>query len=213
MIKASIIAESTVSQVGLESVLKQHTDIEVVSSFLGLRDWIQLLGADSIDVWLIEKHDLAVIELQELNALALEGSMPFIVCITHAQPTTLRQLLALGIRGILPFAATAAEIIAAIRAAGAGLAVVHADFQHELFDHELLVQPDIEGGLIEPLTPREQEVLSLLSQGLTNKAIALELNLSEHTVKFHMGSIFEKLRVSSRTEAVSIGIRQGLILL
>ena len=126
---------------GLESVLKQHTDIEVVSSFLGLGDWIQLLGADAVDVWLIEKRDLAVIELQELNELTLDGSMPFIVCITHAQLTTLRQLLALGIRGILPFAATAAEIIAAMRAAGEGWHVVHADFRHDLFDHKVLVQP------------------------------------------------------------------------
>ncbi|MGB8698897.1 MAG: helix-turn-helix transcriptional regulator [Thermosynechococcaceae cyanobacterium] len=66
---------------------------------------------------------------------------------------------------------------------------------------------------MECLTPREMEVLAFLSQGLSNKAIATRLHLSAHRVKFHVGSIFEKLGASSRTEAVAIGLRQGLILL
>jgi NarL family two-component system response regulator YdfI len=64
-----------------------------------------------------------------------------------------------------------------------------------------------------PLTPREIEVLRLLSEGLANKNIAWKLKISEHTVKFHIASIFTKLNVSSRAEAVAIGIRQGVILL
>jgi DNA-binding CsgD family transcriptional regulator len=65
----------------------------------------------------------------------------------------------------------------------------------------------------ESLTPRESEVLTLLSEGLPNKQIALRLQISEHTVKFHIASIFAKLGAASRTEAVSIGARQGLITL
>jgi DNA-binding NarL/FixJ family response regulator len=65
----------------------------------------------------------------------------------------------------------------------------------------------------ETLTNREVDVLSMLAEGLGNKAIALRLNISEHTVKFHIGSIFSKLHASSRTEAVILGARQGLILL
>jgi DNA-binding CsgD family transcriptional regulator len=65
----------------------------------------------------------------------------------------------------------------------------------------------------EPLTAREAEVLGLLSQGLPNKQIALRLQISEHTVKFHIAAIFAKLGAASRTEAVSIGARQGLITL
>jgi DNA-binding CsgD family transcriptional regulator len=63
------------------------------------------------------------------------------------------------------------------------------------------------------LTPREIEVLGMLAEGLGNKAIAWRLDISEHTVKFHVGSILAKLNASSRTEAVTLGIRQGLILL
>jgi DNA-binding NarL/FixJ family response regulator len=67
--------------------------------------------------------------------------------------------------------------------------------------------------LIEPLTGREVEVLQLISRGLANKQIALELTISEHTVKFHLSSLYAKLGVSSRTEAVRAGMQRGLITL
>lgn len=63
------------------------------------------------------------------------------------------------------------------------------------------------------LSPRESEVLNLLAAGLGNKEIAWRLKISEHTVKFHVTSIFNKLNASGRAEAVAIGVRHGLILL
>ena len=62
------------------------------------------------------------------------------------------------------------------------------------------------------LTAREHEVLTLLSDGLANKQISLELEISEHTVKFHVSSIYQKLNVSNRAEAVRLGIQLGLIM-
>jgi len=67
--------------------------------------------------------------------------------------------------------------------------------------------------LLEPLTKREREVLQMLAGGLANKEIAARLAISDHTVKFHVASILGKLGVSTRTEAVSVGIRRGLVLL
>ena len=64
-----------------------------------------------------------------------------------------------------------------------------------------------------PLSNREVEVLRMLSEGHANKEIAFRLGISEHTVKFHVASLFQKLHASSRTEAVTLGVRQGLILL
>ncbi|OLE69659.1 MAG: hypothetical protein AUI36_04615 [Cyanobacteria bacterium 13_1_40CM_2_61_4] len=61
------------------------------------------------------------------------------------------------------------------------------------------------------LTPREIEVLRMLGEGLGNKMVADRLGISEHTVKFHISSIFTKLDASTRTEAVTLGIRQGII--
>jgi DNA-binding NarL/FixJ family response regulator len=65
----------------------------------------------------------------------------------------------------------------------------------------------------EPLTPREREVLELLGQGRSNRRIAELLGISEHTAKFHVASVCGKLGAASRTEAVSRGVRRGLITL
>ena len=67
--------------------------------------------------------------------------------------------------------------------------------------------------LVEPLTARETQVLSLLADGLPNKAIAASLGLSEETVKFHLAAIFGKLGASNRTDAVRIALRRGLVAL
>jgi DNA-binding NarL/FixJ family response regulator len=67
--------------------------------------------------------------------------------------------------------------------------------------------------LVEDLTTRELEVLELLAEGMANKQIAYELEISEHTVKFHVSSIYTKLGVTNRTEAVMVGARLGLIVL
>jgi len=72
---------------------------------------------------------------------------------------------------------------------------------------------DLGEPLIDPLTERELEVLQLLAQGKANKQIALDLAISEHTVKFHVSSIYTKLGASNRTEAARLGVRTGLITL
>ena len=205
MISTVIIAESAVSQAGLESLLRPAQDIKIVFSVSSPNKW-KFLEADVADVLLLEDRNFEAVHL-------LISSESALVVLTAVQDgRTLKQGLASGIRGLLPFAAGAAEIIASVRAAANGLLAIHADFQHEIFSADLRFVED-ESRKAEALTFREREVLSLLSLGMTNKAIAGHLHLSDHTIKFHVGSIFEKLRVSSRTEAVFIGIRLGLILL
>ena len=67
--------------------------------------------------------------------------------------------------------------------------------------------------IVDPLTPREREVLQLAAEGLANKQIALSLGISEHTVKFHLSSLYTKLGVTSRTEAIRAGARRGWVVL
>jgi DNA-binding NarL/FixJ family response regulator len=78
-------------------------------------------------------------------------------------------------------------------------------------DAFLLAGPDGEDPLVEPLTPRELQVLELVAGGLANKAIALRLAVSEETIKFHLGSVFGKLGASNRTDAVRLALRRGLV--
>jgi DNA-binding NarL/FixJ family response regulator len=99
-----------------------------------------------------------------------------------------------------------------MQAAMAGLIVMHRD---EIDSNFTAARPasSAHTELAEPLTAREREVLQLLASGLGNKEIATKLTISEHTAKFHVASILGKLGAASRTEAVTLGIRHGLVLL
>ncbi len=109
-----------------------------------------------------------------------------------------------GVRAILPREAKPEEILAAIQASVAGLIVMHPDALESLRDEgsDLDASDHI-------LTPREIEVLGMIAEGLGNKEIASKLGISDHTVKFHISSVFAKLGASNRAEAVTLGIRQG----
>lgn len=116
-----------------------------------------------------------------------------------------------GAKAVLPSNASAAQIAAAVEAVAAGLFVFDAEDVDQILpprtvDHS--AEP-----LVEPMTPREVEVLRAMAEGLANKEIASRLGISENTVKFHVGSVMGKLGAGSRTEAVMLGIRRGLILL
>jgi DNA-binding NarL/FixJ family response regulator len=110
--------------------------------------------------------------------------------------------------------AGAAELGAAIYAALQGLVILDPAIAHELTSQIVPNQPP-SGELddIDPLTEREHQVLELLALGLPNKTIAIELGISEHTAKFHVGAIMSKLGAASRTEAVAIAARRGLLVL
>ncbi len=115
-----------------------------------------------------------------------------------------------GIHGILPLNVGREVLLAAVKALSVGLTVVPARFAET-------VLPTRSGGasreeFAEPLTSREKEVLEHLAEGLSNKTIAERLGISDHTVKFHVASILGKLGAASRTEAVTLAIRQGIIM-
>ena len=110
----------------------------------------------------------------------------------------------LRVWGVLPTDASAEELTAAVHALAQGLIVGTSTL---LFETES--EPLSHG----PLTDRESEVIGLLSKGLANKQIAVALGISEHTVKFHVSSIYVKLNVTNRTEAVREGLRGGWIAL
>jgi DNA-binding NarL/FixJ family response regulator len=108
--------------------------------------------------------------------------------------------------GILPTESSAEELTAAIHALSQGLIVGTSTL---LFESDSESEPLSHG----PLTDRESEVLGLVAKGLANKQIAVALGISEHTVKFHVSSIYTKLNVTNRTEAVREGLRGGWVAL
>lgn len=112
--------------------------------------------------------------------------------------------------GILPLEAPIEQFEAAVRAIAVGLSIGKPSAISFLSDEEAI---NLDDPLIDPLTDRELEALQLLAQGKANKQIALDLAISEHTVKFHVSSIYNKLGAANRTEAVRLGVRRGLVLL
>jgi two-component system, NarL family, nitrate/nitrite response regulator NarL len=106
--------------------------------------------------------------------------------------------------GMLPRAVTADLLDPALRAVAVGLLVrVPAGHPHDGF------AADEEAPAL--LTPREAEILALVGQGMSNKAVARALGISVHTVKFHLEALFGKLEATSRAEAVAKGLRGGVI--
>jgi DNA-binding NarL/FixJ family response regulator len=131
------------------------------------------------------------------------------------EPSGARTIRRLPLRswGVLPLDASQDELTAALGALYNGLSVVPPDFLEEILESELEIEALPDMTLVEPLTQRESEVLQLVAHGLANKQIALELEISEHTVKYHISSIYGKLGVSNRIEAVKMGFQHGLIVL
>ena len=142
------------------------------------------------------------------------NTTPFVVLVDELDGAAGAGALRAGARAVLPRSAAPEEIRAAVRAAAAGLASLPAALAGALLDG---TSPDGAGALVDTrdqiLTPRERQVLTLLGEGLLNKEIAVQLGISEHTVKTHLAAIYEKLDASNRAEAVARGLRGGLIML
>ena len=107
--------------------------------------------------------------------------------------------------GVLPREVTGAQLDPALRAVAAGLLVGYrAGYRRMASVPPAMTPPP-------PLTPREAEILTLVGQGMSNKAVARQLGISVHTVKFHLEALFGKLDATSRAEAVAKGLRGGVI--
>jgi DNA-binding NarL/FixJ family response regulator len=116
----------------------------------------------------------------------------------------------LGVASVLPLGLRNRQLVAAFRAVAAGLAVtVPGQVEKSLESSSDRNFRDIP--LVERLTPKEKAVLDRMAHGCGNKEIASQLDISEHTAKFHVSSILAKLGAGSRTEAVTIGIVNGLV--
>jgi DNA-binding NarL/FixJ family response regulator len=110
-----------------------------------------------------------------------------------------------GLRAALPACSTTEEIVAAVRALRAGLLVIHP----KALVPSAAGAPTTASGA--PLTAREREILEMMADGAHNRTIAARLGISRHTVKFHVASILAKLGAESRTEAVALALRGGLL--
>ncbi|QFS49304.1 response regulator transcription factor [Nostoc sphaeroides] len=210
MIRVMVVATSPVVRAGLSAVVTTNPRLTVVGSASDLDVLAREVGQLQPDVVLVDLSGNLQQSVWEKLLVIQEQQYPLgmIVIVEELDSIDLETGLRSGIRGILPSTSTESEIVAAVEAIASGLVVLHPDAIELLSIREKVV-----ANPVQTLTPREIEVLGMLGSGLGNKAIAKGLHISEHTVKFHLSSIFQKLSVSSRTEAVAVGVRLGLIML
>jgi NarL family two-component system response regulator YdfI len=201
VIRVLIAAPSAVVRAGLESLLGGVPGLEVTGSFADLHE-TEELRPDVV---------LAALPLDQLNGVGDAA----VVLLTEAEhPVWTAEALRMWVRATLPRDASAEAIIAAVEAAGSGMAVVDPLELEALLGAQFVAGPvSSQAVATASLTHRETEVLGLMAEGVANKEIAWRLGISEHTVKFHVASILGKLNASSRTEAVTRGLRMGLILM
>lgn len=213
MTRVLVAAADSIIRAGLESILRASPDLAVVGISSDVATLATLIEDTAPDVVLIQihLHDEQLIS-EKLPVIGAAAGVAIVVLTDDLHGDWTAEALRLGVRSLLPRSATAEELLPTVVAAAAGLVVLHPDVLDSLLPipsngRTLPTAP------IQALTPREVEVLGMLAEGLGNKAIARRLSISEHTVKFHVSSIFTKLNASSRTEAVTLGARQGLIML
>lgn len=204
-IQVAILAPNLAVRVGLRTLLGVSESIQIVVETAD--------PADLEDAW----WDLDVVILQGQESL--DGVEPLLR--SETQPGFLwisddlqaaqgLRSLPLSAWGLLSSEASSEELIAALHAIYQGLSVAPLARLDSLWVENPITEA---GELVEQLTPRETEILELLAQGLANKQIALYLEISEHTVKFHVSSIYAKLGATNRMEAVRMGLQLGLITL
>jgi two-component system, NarL family, response regulator YdfI len=212
-----VVAASAVVRAGLESILLHAGDgnrFTVAGSVVPRSTLAEQLEELEPDVVLLE---LASPD-EPLVLPAERGAPPAIVLLSDASESGwVSDTLRGGVLAILPRHAGADEIVAAVSAAAAGLVTIHPSFVESLVASPMASAEAIDfaapraGDVRGELTPREIEILRMLAEGLANKQIAARLGISEHTVKFHIASVYAKLGASSRTEAVRIGAQRGMV--
>jgi DNA-binding NarL/FixJ family response regulator len=196
--RIAILAPALALRVGLREVFRGQPGLEVVAD------------ASQPD----ELPEVDVLVLASADYLPGLGPEPPPVLLLTDDPQGAAGLVALPVWGALPLDSGPEELAAAVRALGEGLWAGSPVLLQGLLQRPAF-SPALDGMelVADPLTEREHEVLQLAAEGLANKQIALKLGISEHTVKFHLSSLYAKLGATSRTEAIRAGARRGWVVL
>ena len=209
MIKVLIVDDHEVVRQGLRFVLDQEPDIEVVGDCADGRRALTAIRALGPDVVLLDMVMPGLDGLGVLEALRADGPLPAVVVLTSFQEDArVIEAVRAGALSYLPKTTAVDRVVEAVRAAARGGSVLEPKIA------ALLVRQVRGGGSEEPLrvlTPRERQVLSMLSRGRANREIARVLSLSEETVKSHVSNVLAKLGLQDRTQAAIFGLQQGLV--
>jgi DNA-binding NarL/FixJ family response regulator len=207
LINVLIVSPTPALRAGLRALLSGDPDLEVTAG-TSLAEIEHLAPAADAPVIVATPGGL------DLLTASLRPEMALLLVTAEAQDIPALAGLELRAWGIISPEATAEALQAAVRALAEGLVVASAEVLRQALPAGRVGregEDEDEDMPLDPLTERENDVLLRLAEGLTNKQIALALGISEHTVKFHVSSIYTKLGVSNRTEALRKGAKKGWV--
>ena len=199
-----LASASAVRRAGLELILKQSSSFKLV----GAVHSTQMIGQRAAEL----QPDVILADFDRESPVIAHNGLPVVALKDNPTAAWAAQALRSGVKSILPREAGSEEIVAAIHAAYTGLVLLDPAVAQQIVERIGSPASQIPPSY-ESLTPRENEVLAMLAEGLANREIADRLGVSDHTIKFHISSILDKLGASTRTEAVTLGLRMGLIVL
>ena len=211
-LRVVLIDDHTLFRVGLEGLLESR-GIEIAASVDSGEDCVRLVQEKDPDVVLL---DMRMPDINGIGVLRLlrehKQAMPIVMLTTSTDESDLVESLRAGAQGYLLKDMEPDALVIALRDIVAGKTVVAPDLAPILAkavqgkDDELPVKVSP----FDDLTPRETEILGLLAEGQSNKAIARNLGISDGTVKLHVKAILRKLNVHSRVEAAVMAVEKGL---
>ncbi len=192
---------------GLRYMLNDAPGIDVVGEAESGEELLALVATEVVDVVLLDVRMPGMSGLDVLERLAKTAPRVRVLMLSmHDQPAYVRRAIELGAAGYVLKSAGRDELLTALQVAAEGGTYLPGELMEPLAASM--------AGRTRPsgkLSPREHQVLQLVANGYENKQIATELDLSEATVKTYLRGVFERLEVSSRAEAVAVGLRLGVI--
>ncbi|MDY6911470.1 MAG: response regulator transcription factor [Chloroflexota bacterium] len=213
-IRIVIADDHKVVREGTRELLQKEDDLEVVGEAGDGKEAVNLVKKLEPDVVIM---DIAMPRLNGIEATkqikAILPGIAVLVLTGYEYDQYVFALLEAGAAGYLLKDVRGQEVIDAVRAVRAGESVLHPVVARKALDHFVRPEDKEKSPRLQTLTDREIEVLRLAANGHGNKEIARVLDLSVRTVQAHLGNIFNKLKVGSRTEAVIAGLKNGLLTL
>ena len=203
-VRVLVVDDHALFREGVAAMLAREPDLELAGEAADGAAALEAYGRLQPDVVLLDLQMPGMGGLEVIERLRLDSpKAKIIVLTTYEGDVQAVRALKAGASGYLLKSSARRELVDAITAVAAGRRYVLAEVAQDIAVH----------AAEEPLTPREVQVLEVVASGKGNKAIARELGVSEDTIKAQLRSLFAKLDVTDRTEAVMVGLRRGIITL
>lgn len=210
MIKIMLVDDHEMVREGVKQLIEFDGDIQVIAQASNGEDCLKLLDQELPDILLLDVNMIGMNGIEVLKEIRKNRIPVKVAMLTvHNEVEYLANLVDIGIEGYILKDSSSAELVRAIKQIYQGETYIQPDLIPAL--NSRLVHRDEDREKIETLTKRELEVLRLVAKGHFNKEIAIQLNISERTVKNHISSIFRKIDVSDRTQAAVFAIKNNLI--